>query len=167
MEVEVRCFLSTKDAVVLKRKYSEGSISLDERLCDSFSRDHYSPALTVRKFEQRRDMPTRDNAALPDFELPRIYHGKRMFALVYDRPPFFASGHPFTKVARISYGKFDQLLLRISGQADERAPIELALKSTLPIDQELRKARRGRSQRCGWLACRDFPFSNQNSLDPK
>ena len=53
-------------------------------------------------------MPARDNATLPDFELPRIDYGERMFTLVYDRPIFFASGHPFTKVARISYGKFDQ-----------------------------------------------------------
>ena len=75
MEMEVRCFLPTKDPVVLERKYSEGPISRDERLCDSFSGDHNSPALLVRKIEQRRDMPTCDNAALANFELPRIDHG--------------------------------------------------------------------------------------------
>jgi hypothetical protein len=75
MEMEVRCLLSTEDAVVLERKYSEGTISLDERLCDPFGRDHNGPALLVRKIEQRRDMPTRDNAALANFELPWIDHG--------------------------------------------------------------------------------------------
>ena len=75
MEMEVRCFLSTKDPVVLERKYSEGPISLDERLCDSLSRDHYGPAFLVREIEQRRDVPTCDNAALTNFELPRIDHG--------------------------------------------------------------------------------------------
>lgn len=75
MEMEVRRFLSAIDAVVLERKYSEGPISLDKRLCDSLSRGHYGPALLVRKIEQRCDMPARDNAALADFELPRIDHG--------------------------------------------------------------------------------------------
>ena len=111
MEMEVRCFLSTKNPVVLERKYSEWSIGLDERLCGSLSRDHYSPALLVRKIEQRRDVPTRDNATLTNFELPWIDHGQCMFAFVYDRPSFFATCHPFTKVAWISYGKFDQLTL--------------------------------------------------------
>jgi len=109
MEMEVRCFLSTKDPVVLKRKYSEGPISLNECLCDSLSRDHYCPAFLVRKIEQRRDMPTCDNATLANFELPRIDHGECRSAFIYDRPSFFAACHPFTKVARISYGKFDQL----------------------------------------------------------
>jgi hypothetical protein len=109
MEMEVRCFLSTKDPVVLERKYSEGPISFNERLCDSFSRDRYSPALLIRKIEQRRDMPAGDNAALANFELPRIDHSECMFAFVYDRPSFLATCHPFTKIARISYWKFDQL----------------------------------------------------------
>lgn len=105
MEMEVRCFLSAIDPVVLKRKYSKGPISLDERLCDSFCRGHYGPALLVGKIEQRRDMPTCDHAALSNFELPRIDHGQGVFAFFYDLPPFFATCH--TKVARISYGKFD------------------------------------------------------------
>ena len=75
MEMEVRCFLSAIDPVVLERKYSEGPISLDERLCDSLGRGHDGPALLVRKIEQRRNMPTRDDAALANFELPRIDHG--------------------------------------------------------------------------------------------
>jgi hypothetical protein len=75
MKMEVRCFLSTKDPVVLERKYSEGPISLDERLCDSFGRHQYSPALLVRQIEQRRDVPTCDHAALANFELPRIDYG--------------------------------------------------------------------------------------------
>ncbi len=75
MEVEVRCFLSTKNPVVLERKYSKGPISFDERLCDPLSRDHYGPALLVRKIEQPRDMPARDNAALANFKLPWIDHG--------------------------------------------------------------------------------------------
>jgi hypothetical protein len=75
MEMEVRRFLSTKDPVVLERQYSQGPVCLDERLCDSFSRDHYGSALLVGKIEQRRDMPTCDNAALANFELPRIDHG--------------------------------------------------------------------------------------------
>jgi hypothetical protein len=102
MEMEVRCFLSTEDPVVLKRKYPEGFVSLDERLCDSLRGDHYCPAFLVRKIEQRRDMPTCDDATLANFELPRIDHGECMFALIDDRPPFFATCHPFTKVARIS-----------------------------------------------------------------
>jgi len=75
MEMEVRRFLSTEDPVVLERKYSEGPIGLDERLCGSPGRDHYGSAFLVRKIEQRRDVPTRDNAALANFELPRIDHG--------------------------------------------------------------------------------------------
>ncbi len=108
MEMEVRCFLSTKDPVVLERKYSEGFVSLDERLCDSLGRDHYCRAFLVRKVEQRRDMPTCDDAALANFELPRVDYSECMFAFIYDRPPLFATCHPFAKVARISYGKLDQ-----------------------------------------------------------
>ena len=104
MKMEVRCFLSAIDPVVLERKYSEGPIGSDERLCDSLGRDYYGPALLVRKIEQRRDLPTRDHAALTNFELPRIDHGQGVFAFVYDLPSFFATRH--TKVARISYGKF-------------------------------------------------------------
>lgn len=114
MKVEVRGFLSSKDPVVLERKDSEGPISLDERLCDSLSRGHYSPALLVRKIEQSRDVPPCDNAALTNFELPWIDHGQCMFAFVYDRPSFFATCDPFTKVARISFGKFDHLPSRIN-----------------------------------------------------
>jgi hypothetical protein len=73
--MEVWCFLSTKDPVVLKRKYSEGPISLDECLCNSLSRDHYGSALLARKVKQRRDMSTRDNATLANFKLPWIDHG--------------------------------------------------------------------------------------------
>ena len=109
MEMEVRCFLPAKDPVVLKCEYSEGPISLDERLCDSLGRGHYGPAFLVRKIEQRRDMPTRDNATLANLELPGIDHGERMFAFIHDRPSFFAPCHPLAKVARISYGKLDQL----------------------------------------------------------
>jgi hypothetical protein len=123
----VRCFLSTKDPVVLKRKYSEGPISLNECLCDSLSRDHYSPAFLVRKIEQRRDMPTCDNATLANFELPRIDHGECMFAFIYDRPSFFATCHPFTKVARISYGKFDQLPSPIQPAGRRKTLVESAL----------------------------------------
>lgn len=109
MEMEVRCFLPAKDPVVLKCEYSEGPISLNERLCDSLSRDHYSLAFSVGKIEQRRDMPTCDNATLANFELPGIDHGECIFAFICDRPSLFATCHSFTKVARISYGKFDQL----------------------------------------------------------
>lgn len=105
----MRCLLSTKDPVVLKSKYPEGFVCLNERLCDSLGRDQYSPAFLVRKIEQCRDMPTRDDATLANFELPRIDYGERMLAFIYDRPPFFATCHPLTKVARISQGKLDQL----------------------------------------------------------
>jgi len=125
MEMEVRCFLSTKDPVVLEREYSEGPISLDERLCDSLGRDHYSPALLVRKIEQRRDVPTCDNAALANFELPWVDHGQRTFAFVYDRPSFFATCHPFAEVALISYGKFDHLSSPIKLVCPKRSNIEL------------------------------------------
>lgn len=107
MEMEVRCFLSAEHSVVLERKYSEGLIRLDERLCDSFGRRHYGPALLIRKIEQRRGMPTRNHAALANFELPWIDDGQGVFAFVDDLPSFFATCH--TKVAWISYGKFDHM----------------------------------------------------------
>jgi len=109
MEVEVRCFLPAVDPVVLKGKYSEGPKSLDQRLCNSLCRDRYGLALIVRKIEQRSDMSTCDNATLANFELPWIDHREREFALVYDRPTFLATRDPLTKVARISYGKFDHV----------------------------------------------------------
>jgi hypothetical protein len=109
MEMEVRSFLSTEDPVVLKRKYSEGFESPDERFRDSFRRDHYSRALLGSQIEQGRDMPACDDATLANFELPWIDHGECMFAFINDRPPFFATGHPFTKVARLSDRKLDQL----------------------------------------------------------
>ena len=109
MKMEVRCLLSAEDPVVLERKYPQGPISVDERLCDPFCRDHYRPALWLGKVEQCGDMPARDNAALAHFELPRIDHGQRMFAFVYDLPPFFASCQ--AKVAWISYGKFEHFNL--------------------------------------------------------
>ena len=105
MEMEVRCFLSAEDPVVLECKYSEGPIGLDERLRDPFGRGQYGATLFVRKVEQRRDMPPCDNAALTNFKLPGIDHGQCLFAFIYDLPSFFATCH--TKVARISYGKFD------------------------------------------------------------
>jgi hypothetical protein len=107
MEMEVRCFLSTVDPVVLKRQYPERLVSLDERLCDSLGRDQYVRAFLLRKIEQRRSMPACYDAALTDFELQRIDHGECMFAFVDDLPPFFATC--YTEIARISYGKLDQL----------------------------------------------------------
>jgi hypothetical protein len=109
MEVEVGCFLPAKDPVVLERKYSKGLIRLDKRLRDSLGRDHNGLAFLMRKIEQRSDMPTCDNATLANFELPRIYHGERMLALIYDRPSFFATCHSFAKVAWVFYGKFNHL----------------------------------------------------------
>jgi hypothetical protein len=109
MEMEVRCFLPTEDPVVLKCEYSERPISLNERFCYSLCRDHYRPAFPVGKIEQGCHVPARNNATLADFELPRIDHGEHKFAFLYDRPPLFATCHPFTEVARFSYGKFDQL----------------------------------------------------------
>lgn len=108
MEMEVRRFLSAEDPVVLKRKYPERFVRLDERLGDSLGRDHDGLAFLARKIEQRRDVPTRDDATLAHFELPGIDHGERVLAFIDDRPPFFATGHSFTKVAWISYGKLDQ-----------------------------------------------------------
>jgi hypothetical protein len=121
MEMEVRCFLSTVDPVVLKRQYPEGFVSLDERLCDSLGRDQYGSAFLVRKIEQHRNMPMCDDATLANFELPRIDHGECIFAFIDDRPPFFAACH-FAKVARISYGKLDQLPspIRPTGRLKER-----------------------------------------------
>jgi len=110
MEMEVRCFLSAIDPVVLKREYSERPIGFDERLCDSLRRDQYSAAFLAGEIEQRRDMAACDHATLADFELPWIDHGERVFAFIDDRPSFFATCHPFAKVARISCGKFDQWL---------------------------------------------------------
>jgi hypothetical protein len=120
MEMEVRCFLPTEDPVVLERKYSEGPISLNKRLCDSLSRDHCSPALLFGKIEQRRDVPACDDAALANFELPGIDHRECMFAFIYDRPSLFTTCHPFTKVARISYGKLDQPISPIQPTARRR-----------------------------------------------
>jgi hypothetical protein len=54
-------------------------------------------------------MPTCDDATLANLELPGIDHGECMFAFIHDRPSFFAPCHPLAKVARISYGEFDQL----------------------------------------------------------
>jgi hypothetical protein len=108
MEMEVRCFLSAINPVVLKREYSERPIGFDERLCDSLRRDQYSAAFLAGEIEQRRDMAACDHATLADFELPWIDHGERVFAFIDDRPSFFATCHPFAKVARISCGKFDQ-----------------------------------------------------------
>jgi hypothetical protein len=107
MEMEVRCFLSAIDPVVLESKYSEGSISFDERLCDSLRRCHYELAFPVRKIEEQRNMSTSDNAALANFKLPWIDHGQRMSVLFYDLPSLFANCR--TKVARIFYGEFDHL----------------------------------------------------------
>lgn len=108
MKVEVRCFLSTKDPVVLKSQYSKGLIRFDKRLRDSLGRDQYRLAFLMRKIEQRCNMPACDDATLADLELPRIYHSERMLVLIYDRPSFFATRH-FTKVTWISYGKFKQV----------------------------------------------------------
>jgi hypothetical protein len=107
MEMEMRRFLSTEYSVVLERQYSEGPIRRDERFCDSSGRDQDGRALLVREIEQRRDMPARDDAALANFELPRIDHGQRMFAFVYDLPSLFASRD--AKVTWIPYGKFDHV----------------------------------------------------------
>ncbi|ULU24972.1 hypothetical protein DYST_01892 [Dyella terrae] len=107
MKVEVGCLLPTKDPVVLKREYAEGLIRFDQRLRDTFCRDHNRLAFLKREVEQRSDMPTRDDATLADFELQWIYHRERMLALIDDRPSFFATCR-FTKVTRISYGKLDQ-----------------------------------------------------------
>jgi hypothetical protein len=109
MKMKVRCFLSTKDTVVLKSKYSKGAIGLDERFCDFFCRDQNGRAFLIGQIQQRRDMPTRDNATLANLELPRIDDCQCVFAFIYDRPSFFAARHPFAKVAGISYGKLDQI----------------------------------------------------------
>lgn len=109
MKMEMRCFLPAVDPVVLEREYSERPISLDERLRDSLGRGHDGAAFLIGKIEQRRDMPSRDDATLTNLELPRIDHGERMFAFIHDRPSFFAPCHPLAQVAGISYGKFDQL----------------------------------------------------------
>nr|WP_228760513.1 hypothetical protein [Lysobacter niastensis] len=108
MEMEVRRFLSAVDPVVLERKYSEGPVGPDERLRNSPGREHYRLAFLVGKIQERRDVPACDDATLTDFELPRIDDRQRMFAFVDDRPSVFATCR-FTKVARISYGKFDHL----------------------------------------------------------
>jgi hypothetical protein len=42
--------------------------------------------------------------------LRRVDHRERMFAFFDDRPAFFTTCHSFAKVARVSYGKLDQLL---------------------------------------------------------
>ena len=57
-------------------------------------------------------MSTCDDTTLAHLELPRVDHRERELALIYNRPPFFATCDPFTKVARISYRKFDQGALR-------------------------------------------------------
>lgn len=109
MKVEVWRFLPTKDPVILEREYSKRLIGLDKRLRDPLGRNHNGFAFLMRKIEQRSDMPTCDNATLANFELPGVYHGERMFALIYDRPSFFAACHSLAKVAWISYGKLNQL----------------------------------------------------------
>jgi hypothetical protein len=54
-------------------------------------------------------MSTGDNTTLANIELPWIDHREREFALIYDRPPFFATCDPLAKVARISCRKFDHV----------------------------------------------------------
>jgi hypothetical protein len=54
-------------------------------------------------------MPAGNDTTLANLELPRIDHSECMFAFIDDRPSLFAACHPFTKVARIFYWKFDQL----------------------------------------------------------
>jgi hypothetical protein len=95
----------------------------DERLRDSLGRDQYGGAFVGGKVEQQRDMPARDDAALADFELPRVDHRERVFAFIDDRPAVFATCR-FAQVAWISCGKFDQCLppIRPSGRVDESAP---------------------------------------------
>ena len=109
MEVEVRRFLPAVDAVVLERKYPEGPIRPDERLCESPRRDQHGRAFLVGKIQQQGDMPARDHATLADFELPGIDHGERVLVLIHDRPSFFATCHPLTEIARIPHRKLDQL----------------------------------------------------------
>jgi len=48
MEMEVRRFLPAEDPVVLKRKYPERFVGLDQRLSDSLGRNHDGPAFLVR-----------------------------------------------------------------------------------------------------------------------
>src|SRR5262245_27814333 len=111
MEMEVRCFLSAVDAVVLERKYPQRPIRPDECLCHALGRDQYGGAFRVGKIEQRRDVPTRNHATLTDFELPRIDHGEGMFVLLDDLPSFFATCH--AKVARFSDGELDHCTLLV------------------------------------------------------
>ncbi|HVH32489.1 MAG TPA: hypothetical protein VM847_00065, partial [Tahibacter sp.] len=110
VEMEMRRFLPAVDPVVLERQYPERPVSRDERLGDPLGCDQDSRAFLRREIEQGRDVPARDDAALTDFELPRIDHGEREFAFVDDRPAFFATGHSLAQVAGISHGKLDQLL---------------------------------------------------------
>jgi hypothetical protein len=50
-------------------------------------------------------MPAGDDAALADLELPWVDHGQCVLVFFDDLPAFFANRD--TKVAGISYGKFD------------------------------------------------------------
>jgi hypothetical protein len=86
----------------LRRRTSRVEVDLCPSHCPS-------AALRFGEIEQRRDVPTRDDAALTHFELPWIEHGQGVFAFVYDRPSRCAAGHPFTEVARVSYGKLDHV----------------------------------------------------------
>nr|WP_232823529.1 hypothetical protein [Dyella sp. C9] len=108
MKVKVGRFLSTKHPVVLERQYAERLVRRDQRLRDPLGRDHDRLAFLTRKIEQRSDVSARDNATLADFELRRIDHGERMLTFIDDRPSVFA-GRRFTKIARVSYGKFNQV----------------------------------------------------------
>lgn len=112
MEMEVRRFLPAVDAVVLEREYSERAIRADERLRDSPGRGQHLAAFVIGQIQQRRDVPTRDHAALPDFELPRVHHRQRMSALGDDGPSLFATGDPLAEIAWGSWRKFEHLPLR-------------------------------------------------------
>lgn len=108
MEMEVRCFLSAEDSVVLEREDSEGLIGFDEGFGDSLGRNHDGSALLLREIEQCRDVSTCDDAALADLELPRVDHGECVLGFFYDLPFFLADCH--AKVAWVFYGEFDHLL---------------------------------------------------------
>lgn len=158
MEMKVGRFLSAEDPVVLEGEYSERAIRHDERLCDSPGRNQYGSAFLIGKIEQRRDVPTRDDATLADFELPWIDHGERMFAFLDDLPSFLATCH--AQVARISYGKLKHF--DVSGQLVFPGPVDFPragsghyhrLARSLPITRIENGLRRPESDAASQRAC--------------
>jgi hypothetical protein len=78
-------------------------------------------------------MPACNNTTLANFELPGIDHSECLLAFIYDRPSLFATCHPLTKVAWISFWQFYQRVLQLLLWGPlPRPAMVLVLRTTVP-----------------------------------